>query len=36
LLLIDGNPLEDLTVLRDRDNLTVIMKDGEIYKNTLD
>jgi imidazolonepropionase-like amidohydrolase len=36
LLLIDGNPLEDLTVLRDRNNLTVIMKDGEIYKNTLD
>jgi imidazolonepropionase-like amidohydrolase len=35
LLLIDGNPLEDLTVLRDRDNLVVIMKDGVLYKNTL-
>ncbi len=35
LLLIDGNPLEDLTVLRDQDNLVIIMKDGELYKNTL-
>lgn len=35
LLLIDGNPLEDLTVLRDQNNLVVIMKDGKIYKNTL-
>jgi imidazolonepropionase-like amidohydrolase len=36
LLLIHGNPLEDLTVLRDQDNLRVIMKDGKIYKNTLE
>jgi imidazolonepropionase-like amidohydrolase len=36
LLIIDGNPLEDLTVLRDRDNLVVIMKDGNVYKNTLE
>lgn len=35
LLLIDGNPLEDLKVLTDRDNLKIIMKDGKIYKNTL-
>jgi imidazolonepropionase-like amidohydrolase len=36
LLLVDGNPLKDLTVLRDyRKNLKVIMKDGKIYKNTL-
>jgi imidazolonepropionase-like amidohydrolase len=35
LLIIDGNPLEDLTILRDRDNLMVIMKDGKVYKNTL-
>jgi imidazolonepropionase-like amidohydrolase len=35
LLVIDGNPLEDLTVLRNRDNLKVIMKDGKIYKNTI-
>jgi hypothetical protein len=30
-----GNPLEDLTALTNRDNLRIIMKDGKIYKNTL-
>lgn len=37
LLLIDGNPLEDVMLLTDPDaNLDLIMKDGVIYKNTLD
>jgi imidazolonepropionase-like amidohydrolase len=35
LLLVNGNPLEDLKAVTDRDNLKVIMKDGVIYKNTL-
>jgi imidazolonepropionase-like amidohydrolase len=36
LLIVEGNPLEDLTVLRDyTTNLRLIMKDGMIYKNTL-
>ena len=36
LLLVDGNVLEDLTLLTDPDkNLVVIMKDGVIYKNSL-
>jgi imidazolonepropionase-like amidohydrolase len=36
LLLIDGNPLEDITILTNpTDNLKLIMKDGVIYKNTL-
>jgi len=36
LLLVDGNPLEDITLLAKPDeNLVVIMKDGRIYKNTL-
>jgi imidazolonepropionase-like amidohydrolase len=35
LLLVDGNPLEDITKVTDRDNLKIIMKDGVIYKNTL-
>ncbi|MCP4308933.1 MAG: amidohydrolase family protein, partial [bacterium] len=36
LLIVEGNPLEDLTVLRDyQSNLRVIMKDGEFHKNTL-
>ena len=49
LLLVDGNPLEDITVLGGTDKwfdadpeykpiktLRVIMKDGRIYKNTLE
>ena len=36
LLVVDGNPLEDIRVLEDPDrNLKVIMKDGVIHKNTL-
>jgi imidazolonepropionase-like amidohydrolase len=35
LLLIDGNPLEDVTLLADyENNIDLIMKDGVIYKNT--
>ena len=36
LLLVDGNPLESLSAVTDQDNLRIIMKDGVIYKNTLD
>jgi imidazolonepropionase-like amidohydrolase len=36
LLLVDGNPLENLELVADPDrNFRVIMKDGVIYKNTL-
>jgi imidazolonepropionase-like amidohydrolase len=36
LLLVDGNPLEDIKLMTDPDkNFKVIMKDGVIYKNTL-
>ncbi len=36
LLIVDGNPLEDIRVLEDPEkNLRLIMKDGKIYKNTL-
>jgi imidazolonepropionase-like amidohydrolase len=36
LLLVDGNPLEDITVLtRSDQNLVLIMKDGKVFKNTL-
>ena len=35
MLIIKGNPLKDLTILRNRDNLKMIMKDGKLYKNTL-
>ena len=35
LLLVEGNPIEDLSAVTDQDNLKIIMKDGKIYKNTL-
>jgi hypothetical protein len=36
LLLIDGNPLENIKLIEDPDkHFLVIMKDGEIYKNIL-
>ena len=36
LLMVEGNPLDDLGAVTDSDNLKIIMKDGVIYKNTLD
>jgi imidazolonepropionase-like amidohydrolase len=34
LLLVDGNPLEDISLIASPDeNLLLIMKDGKIYKN---
>ncbi len=35
LLLIEGNPVEDVDILTDTNNMKLIMKDGEIFKNTL-
>jgi len=36
LILIDGNPLKDITILNDyTDKFKVIMKDGKVLKNTL-
>jgi imidazolonepropionase-like amidohydrolase len=36
LLLVDGDPLENIKLLEDPDkNLLIIMKDGMIYKNTV-
>jgi imidazolonepropionase-like amidohydrolase len=36
LLLVDGNPLENIRLVADPDkSFVVIMKDGKIYKNTL-
>jgi len=36
LLLVDGNPLDDILLLTDpQKNLNLIMKDGKIYKNQL-
>ncbi len=36
LLIVDGNPMEDVKLLEDPDkNLVLIMKDGKVVKNTL-
>jgi len=36
LILVNGNPLEDLDLVADpHENFAMIMKDGKIYKNTL-
>jgi imidazolonepropionase-like amidohydrolase len=34
LIIVDGNPLEDIKALS-RDRVDLVMKDGKIYKNTL-
>ncbi len=36
LLIVEGNPLDDISILGELDNLLVIMKDGIIFKNTLE
>jgi imidazolonepropionase-like amidohydrolase len=34
--LIDGNPLEDISILLNpEENLALIMKNGKIFKNTV-
>ncbi|AOF93459.1 amidohydrolase family protein (plasmid) [Sinorhizobium sp. RAC02] len=36
LLVVDGNPVDDIELLEDpQKNFTVIMKDGRVHKNTL-
>ena len=35
LLVIKGNPLEQLEVLKDRNNMQLIIKDGHVWKNIL-
>jgi len=37
ILLVNGNPLEDLNLIeKPEENLALIMKDGTIYKNTIE
>ena len=35
LLLVDGDPVQDIKLLQDRANIAVIMKDGVFHKNEL-
>ena len=37
IILVDGNPLKDINLMVDYEkNFVLIIKDGKIYKNTLD
>jgi len=36
MLIYDGNPVKDIEVIGEEDNLKMIMKDGKIYKNTFE
>ena len=35
LLVVDGDPLENIAILQDRSKLAVVMKDGKVMVNTL-
>jgi hypothetical protein len=35
-LVIDGDPLDDITILEERSRLRLIMKEGAIVKNRLE
>ena len=35
LVIIDGNPLEDITVLQDHSRIDTVMKDGLMYKGLM-
>ena len=35
LLVVDGDPLEDISILQDKARLSLILKGGSIYVNTL-
>ncbi|MCJ9708515.1 amidohydrolase family protein [Bordetella hinzii] len=34
IILVDGNPIEDLSLLQDADRILMVMKDGELFKNS--
>ena len=36
LLVVEGNPLENIAVLRERESLKLIMKGGRAVKNELE
>jgi imidazolonepropionase-like amidohydrolase len=35
IILVEGNPLEEITIMKDKSKIGLVMKDGTIYKNTL-
>ena len=35
LVLVDGDPLQDIKVLQEKDRIKLVMKDGKVYSNSL-
>ena len=35
ILVVDGDPLEDIAILQDRSKLAMVMKDGKVMVNSL-
>jgi imidazolonepropionase-like amidohydrolase len=35
LIVVDGDPLEDIAVVQDRERINLVMKDGQIFRNEL-
>ncbi|WP_170482659.1 metal-dependent hydrolase family protein [Ruegeria arenilitoris] len=35
IILVDGNPLDDVTILGDMENIHFVMKDGRVHRNDL-
>jgi len=36
LIVVEGDPLADIRLLRSRDNVKLVVKDGQIFRNSLD
>jgi imidazolonepropionase-like amidohydrolase len=36
LIIVDGNPLENIDILLDKENILLVMRDGKIFKNKLE
>jgi len=36
VIVVDGNPLEDITILQDKGKITLVMKEGSIQVNRMD
>lgn len=35
LIVVDGNPLSDITVLQERESIRLVMKEGTVYRNLI-
>ena len=35
LIVVDGNPLEDITLLQERDRIRLVMKEGQVFRDLL-